>query len=106
MTNYARIENRSAYLSSEFGEDYARRLFGDEIIDALPRYVRGKRKGKIKGRVTWRKCVKGGWVKTGPYGGYGDANGYVQGKGFIGATIEQLNWGEENTTLHQTGERE
>ena len=61
MTNYANIETQSAYLSSDFGENFARKLFGDEILDALPRYVRGKRKGKIKGRLTWHKCTRGGW---------------------------------------------
>ena len=103
MTNYARIESRSAWLSSEFGESYARRLFGNTIIDALPRYVRGKRKSKLKGKLQWRKCSKGGWVRTGLYGGYGDAQGYVQERGLVGAVIVQVTWGEDDKVLHTKG---
>ena len=40
MTNRARIAHKRAWLGQQFGEDYARRLFGDEIVDSLPRYVR------------------------------------------------------------------
>ena len=55
MANYAQIDARSAFLSTDFGEEIARKWFGDEAVDALPRYVRGPRKGKIKGAVTWSK---------------------------------------------------
>ena len=67
MTNYAQIDNRDAYLSTDFGEEIARKWFGDESVDALPRYVRGPRKGKIKGAVTWTKVLRGGWVRGGGY---------------------------------------
>lgn len=62
MTNYAQIDSRSAYLSTDFGEEIARKWFGDESVDSLPRYTRGPRKGKIKGAVTWSKVIRGGWV--------------------------------------------
>jgi hypothetical protein len=67
MTNYAQIDNRDAYLSTDFGEEIARKWFGDESVDALPRYVRGPRKGKIKGAVTWTKVLRGGWVRGAGY---------------------------------------
>ena len=63
MTQYASIAERSAYLSSDFGEGFARRIFGDDVVDALPRYVRGERKGRLKGRIDWRKVEQGGWVR-------------------------------------------
>lgn len=61
----AKFQVRSAWLGTEFGEQYARRLFGDSVVDALPRYVRGKSVGKLKADVTWLKCVEGGWVSAG-----------------------------------------
>lgn len=63
--SYAQILTREAYLFSEFGESMARRYFGDDVIDSLPRFVRGKNKGKIKGMVRWKKVERGGWVNTG-----------------------------------------
>lgn len=80
MTNYAQIDSRSAYLSTEFGEEIARKWFGDESVDALPRYTRGPRKGKIKGAVTWSKVVRGGWVRTARETASGDASGYVENR--------------------------
>ena len=70
MTQYARIETRSRWLSQEFGEGYARRIFGDELVDAMPRYVRGQRKGQLKGKIEWMKVARGGWVSAG-VAGYG-----------------------------------
>lgn len=63
MTTYARIINRTSYLSTEFGESYARRLFGDYAVDQLPRYVKGKRKGLLKGLLCWSKAETGGWQR-------------------------------------------
>ena len=60
--NYAEIEERYSWLSSEFGENMARKYFGDEAVDEMPRYVRGKRKGLLKGQIQWRKVERGGWV--------------------------------------------
>lgn len=80
MTNYAQIDGRSAYLSTDFGEEIARKWFGDESVDSLPRYTRGPRKGKIKGAVTWSKVIRGGWVRTGRETASGDASGYVENR--------------------------
>lgn len=60
--SFAKVEIHESWLSTEFGESYARRTFGNEIVDTLPRYVKGKRKGQLKGKIVWRKVVKGGWV--------------------------------------------
>jgi hypothetical protein len=65
MTNYAVIETRSAFLSTDFGEELARKWFGDESVDSLPCYTRGPRKGKIKGAITWTKVLRGGWIRGG-----------------------------------------
>ena len=78
MTNYAQIDNRSAFLYTEFGEDLARKWFGDESVDSLPRYTRGPRKGKIKGAITWSKIVRGGWVRVSKATANGEATGYVE----------------------------
>lgn len=61
----AKFATKSAWLGTEFGEDYARKLFGDATVDALPRYSRGKNAGKLKGKVEWLRCVEGGWVSEG-----------------------------------------
>jgi hypothetical protein len=63
MTNYAIIEQKSARLSGEFGFSYASRLFGEDVIAQLPRYVRGPKKGQVKGYIVWEKVVRGGWVR-------------------------------------------
>lgn len=73
MTNYAHIADRSAFLFTEFGEQLARKWFGDKIVDDLPKYVRGKKKGKPKGVITWSKIERGGWVR-----GYDYEDGYVE----------------------------
>lgn len=87
MTNYARIESRTAYLSTDFGEEIARKWFGDETVDSLPRFSRGPRKGKIKGVVSWRKVVKGGWVRVERATACGDATGYVENR--VGRIFER-----------------
>ncbi len=102
MTVRADIDYRGGYMSSEFVEGMARRYFGDEIVDALPRYVRGKRKGHLKGRLEWQKVLKGGWVKTGAYDHDGmRASGYVERR--VGKVIKvELNlpeWGAEPTPI-------
>jgi len=97
MTQRADIDYRGGYMSSEFVEGMARRYFGDDVVDALPRYVRGKRKGQLKGRLEWQKVTKGGWVNV--YGAAG--NGYVERR--VGKVIRvELNlpeWGVEPTPI-------
>lgn len=83
-------------MSSEFIEGMARRYFGD-VVDALPRYVRGKRKGQLKGRLEWQKVSTGGWVSV-----YGEAgNGYVERRvnQVIRVELNLPQWGAEATPI-------
>lgn len=62
MTNYAEIKTRSAWLWTEFGSNYASKIVPQEILDELPRYVRGAKKGKIQNhKIVWCKVERGGW---------------------------------------------
>lgn len=87
MTNYAQFATKKAPLASEFGEKFARRIFGDDDVDNLPVYVRGPKKGQKKGWIAWVRAVKGGWIKEGNYNG--DPIGYVASPGhYLTARIE------------------
>jgi hypothetical protein len=72
MVQYARYEMKSAPLAQEFGQQFLARRFGQEearaILEAMPKYVRGPKKGQPKGHIVWVKCSVGGWVR-GAYGG-------------------------------------
>ena len=102
MTVRAEIDYRNGYMSSEFIQNMARRYFGDDVVDALPRYVKGKRKGQLKGFLRWQKVSRGGWVKTGPYDHDGmRASGYVErrvGK-VINVDLSIPVWGSEETLI-------
>jgi hypothetical protein len=65
MTNRATLTTRHAALATDFGLDYATKLFGAEALADLPRYKRGPYAGKLKGFVTWVRAETGGWS---PYG--------------------------------------
>jgi len=80
MTNRAIIDQKSAYLSTEFGEQIARKWFGDRLVDEMPRFTRGVRKGKLKGVVRWQKVARGGWVSTGRETASGGYSGYVENR--------------------------
>lgn len=54
-------EFHSAKLSSDFGYQYAVRLFGQEAVDSVPVYQKGVNKGKPKGYLCWHKVTKPGW---------------------------------------------
>ena len=66
VTRPAVVEVKSAGLDCEWGERVAREKFGDDAIDALPRFSRGPRKGKLKGKVGWLKVTGGGWYVRDP----------------------------------------
>ena len=76
--NYAEYYCRQGWMSNDFIENFARRYFGDEVVDSLPRYVRGKRKGQIKGMLQWSKVAKQGWCRTGGRDNDGYATGFVE----------------------------
>jgi hypothetical protein len=63
-------EQKQCWLSTPFGADYACKVFGltpAELEALVGRYVRGKRKGELRGSIAWSKITRGGWVKTGAY---------------------------------------
>lgn len=76
--NYAEYYSRGGWMSDEFIEKLARLYLGDEVVDSLPRYVRGKRKGQLKGRLEWSKVAKQGWCRTGSRSEDGYASGFVE----------------------------
>ena len=98
MSNYADIQTREAWLSSDFGEQMARRYFGDEAVDSMPRYVRGKHKGLLKGQIQWRKVESGGWVSD---KSTTNGRGYVENRRgkIIAAELVMPQWGEAPTIL-------
>lgn len=65
MTNHAQISERWAGLWTPFGLEFAQRRFPAEVLDAIPRYVRGKHKGAPKAVIVWEKVERGGWVGRG-----------------------------------------
>lgn len=91
----ASIVVASAFLFTEFGESFARAKFGDAKIDTLPRYVRGKHAGKLKGLVRWWRVERGGWVREQGY--MGESAGHVENR--VGKTIRaelcEAPWGAE-----------
>ena len=63
MPPVARFEDKSAFLFTDFGMEFASRYFTAEEIATLGVYgPRSKHAGKPKGIVVWRKCTQGGWV--------------------------------------------
>ena len=76
--NRAEYYWRQGWMSDDFIENLARRYLGDEVVDSLPCYVRGKRKGKLKGQLEWVKVAKQGWCRTGGRTDDGYAAGFVE----------------------------
>jgi len=66
MSRAAVFEVRNAFLWTDFGIEFALRHFTQEQIDQLPKFVRGPKKGKVKGCITWVKCIEGGFVYSSP----------------------------------------
>jgi hypothetical protein len=71
MSHKATFTTKTASMQSEFGESYASKLFGD-LINKVPKYSKGKNKGKYKGQLSWTKVDAGGFVRElhNPNGGY------------------------------------
>lgn len=78
--NYAEIDTKKSSLDNEFGYAKAVEWFGEELIESLPKYVRGPKKGMPKGFIVWKKVVRGGWVKT-------FSGGYVENR--VNSIIER-----------------
>lgn len=102
MAQYAKFETRSAWLGKPFGESYARRLFGDAVVEALPRYVRGKNAGKFKAEVAWVKCVEGGWIGEGWDSMAGEARGRVENR--VGAVVAAVLRSRDAGNIATTGD--
>ena len=83
---YALIAQRTANLSSDFGAKMAERYFTEETISQLGQFVKGKKKGKSRGLIRWKKVERGGWVRTTPATISGDSTGYVENR--VGSVIE------------------
>jgi hypothetical protein len=77
MTNYAEFAVRSASLASDFGGEFAAKYFAADVLAKLPVYVRGPKKGKLKGEIEWTRCTRGGWVRGTGWGGEGYAENRV-----------------------------
>lgn len=60
---YAQFETRTAALSTEFGLEWATKLFGAEAIASLPVLKAGPNKGKPKGFVIWQKTTVAGYSR-------------------------------------------
>jgi len=60
---YVRLETKSAKIASEFGRDWAIKVFGANAIDSLPKFQRGPNAGQPKGYIIWRKALSGGWCQ-------------------------------------------
>ena len=69
------IEDKYSRLDTDFGFNYLQMLTGftfDEIVKFVGIKSRGKNKGKLRGILYWKKCVRGGWVNQGMGGWYED----------------------------------
>jgi len=63
MAKYALLVTKWAGLETEFGLEWATKLFGAEAIASLPVRAAGKNKGKPKGFVIWRKAGVPGYCR-------------------------------------------
>ena len=61
MGNPAEYKVSKSFLSDDFGYNIAVKWFGQEAVDGLPKYTKGKHEGKPMGSVKWIKVVKGGY---------------------------------------------
>lgn len=76
LAHYCSTTWHQAYLSEEFGKNYAMKLTGmteEELEKIVGRNSKGKRKGLLKGMIKWEKVIVGGWYRV----GYGERNGFV-----------------------------
>jgi hypothetical protein len=66
MSRAAIFEVKNAFLSSDFGMEFALSHFSQEQIEQLPRYKKGPKAGKIRGQVSWVRVKEGGFVYSSP----------------------------------------
>lgn len=95
---YCETTWHEAYLSTEFGLNFAMRITGlteAQLEAKFGRNSKGKRKGLIKGMITWQKVLIGGWHKA----GFGEGNGYVVAPGQILKVELRDDWNPNNKPL-------
>lgn len=63
MTKSVQLETKTADLATDFGREWATKLFGAEAIASLPVRLAGKNKGAPKGHVIWRKASAAGYCR-------------------------------------------
>lgn len=90
MANAAEYKVNKSYLSDQFGYDLAVKWFGQEAVDALPKYTKGKHEGKPMGLVSWIKVIKGGYDPI----FYSNSGRLETRKGWIlGKALLKTEWG-------------
>lgn len=110
MTTYAHFEEKQAYLSSDFGRDYAMKSFNltlEQLETLVGRYSKGKRVGQLRGIIRWKVVTRGGWVRSLSGGfairpglryGHSIVDGWT-GKLFLGADWEKMSNAELITSV-------
>lgn len=63
MGRSVNLEHKVADLSTQFGLEWATKLFGAEAIASLPVRQAGKNKGAPKGFIIWRKALESGYCR-------------------------------------------
>ena len=85
MPTYAQLETKTADLATEFGLQWAIKLFGAEAIASLPVRASGKNKGSPKGFVIWRKATVAGYSREccAPLRVGGMCDAWIGASGFV-----------------------
>tara|TARA_R110000851_G_C12933024_1_gene551478 strand:- start:254 stop:640 length:387 start_codon:yes stop_codon:yes gene_type:complete len=90
LGNPAEYKIRKSFLSDDFGYELAVKWFGQEVVDDLPKYTKGKHEGKPMGLVKWIKVEKGGYDPM----HYSTSGRLETRKGFIlGKALLKTSWG-------------
>jgi hypothetical protein len=64
MSREPMFETKTAKIASDFGYDWAVKLFGRNAVESLPKFERGPNKGKPKGFVLWKKAISSGYSRA------------------------------------------
>ena len=90
MGSPAEYKVEKSYLSDDFGYKIAVKWFGQDVVDALPKYSKGKHEGKPMGLVKWIKVTKGGYDPV----FYSNSGRLETRKGWIiGKALFKTEWG-------------
>lgn len=81
------IQHLSIELSSDFGYHFACRLFGEDVIDSLPKPSRGRNRFRPAGFLNWERVTVPGWSTT--------YNRYI-GRGVVWAHISRSLYGDKD----------